>query len=277
MPFALEQQHHRLPVHGIVVYDENAHARQAFRRCGKRRVRAEHAARQRHDDFGARAAAARPQPQVATRRLRECPGQRELHLATAARLGKAERRRQPLLRFNGQGRTGIPQRGDDRGSRRDHVQPQLARRLSGAQPAQREVEQFGQHLRELRHRAGHHGQVTGNRAQHLDAQLAECGLALRQDAVDHDRRIAGLRGARRVRGQLQEMARDLGRAPHFAVQQHEGAGALRIEGSTVEQIGERADGGEAVVQGVQNVCRTVVEDDVRNGGGCGGFGGRWRF
>ena len=56
-----------------------------------------------------------------------------------------------------------------------------------------------------------------------------------------------------MRGELEEVARDFGGAPHLAVQQHERAGALGIEGAAVEQVREGADGGKAVVQGIENV------------------------
>ena len=65
-------------------------------------------------------------------------------------------------------------------------------------------------------------------------------------------------------GELQEMARDLGGAAHLAVQQHECARAFRIEGTAVEQIGEGADRGEAVVQGVENVGGAFVENNMLN-------------
>jgi hypothetical protein len=47
--------------------------------------------------------------------------------------------------------------------------------------------------------------------------------------------------------ELQEVTGDFGGAANFAVQQHQRAGALGIEWAAVEQIGERADGGESVV------------------------------
>ena len=84
MAFTLEQQHHRLPVHGVVVYDEDAHPRQILGGRGVRRLRAQQAAGQGDDHLGTRAAAARPQAQAPTRRLREGTRERKLDLATTA-------------------------------------------------------------------------------------------------------------------------------------------------------------------------------------------------
>jgi hypothetical protein len=111
----------------------------------------------------------------------------------------------------------------------------------------------------------------------LDAELAERGLALRQHAVDHDRCVARLGRTRRVRRELEEMARDLGGAADFAVQQHERPRPFRVQRAAVQQIGEGADRGESVVQGVEYVRRPLIEDDVLHGGGCRGFGAGWRL
>jgi hypothetical protein len=46
------------------------------------------------------------------------------------------------------------------------------------------------------------------------------------------------------------------------VQQHERARTFGIEGTAVQQIGEGTDGGEAVVEGVQDVGCALIEDDV---------------
>jgi len=61
------------------------------------------------------------------------------------------------------------------------------------------------------------------------------------------------------------------------MQQHQRAGAFGIERAAMQQIGESADGGEAVVQGIENVGRAFVEDDVLDlGRGLrGGLEGRW--
>ena len=80
-----------------------------------------------------------------------------------------------------------------------------------------------------------------------------------------------------MRGELQEMARDFRRAPDFAVQQHERARALGVEWAAMQQIGEGADRRQAVIQRVENVGGAVVEYDVLNGRGSGGFVGRWRL
>ena len=78
-------------------------------------------------------------------------------------------------------------------------------------------------------------------------------------------------------GQLQEVARDFGSAANLAVQEHEGTRALWIEGAAMQQVGQRADGREAVVQRIEHVGRAFVEDDVLHvRRGCGGFRG-WRW
>ena len=69
-----------------------------------------------------------------------------------------------------------------------------------------------------------------------------------------------------MRGELEEVAGDFGGAPHFAVQQHQRARALGIEGAAVQQIGERADRGEAVVQRIEYVGGAFIEHDMLNVG-----------
>jgi hypothetical protein len=157
---------------------------------------------------------------------------------------------------------------------RDHLGASAA--AARPQPAQGKVQQLRQHLGQLRHGAGDHRQIVRHRAMDLDAELAERGLALRQHAVDHHGRVARLGGARRVGGELQEMARDFGGAADFAVQQHQRPRPFRVQRAAVQQIGEGTDRGEAVVQGVEHVRRAFIEDDVLQGGGCRGFGGGWR-
>jgi hypothetical protein len=46
------------------------------------------------------------------------------------------------------------------------------------------------------------------------------------------------------------------------VQQHQRAGTLGIERTAVQEISERADRSEAVVQRVEDVCGALVYDDV---------------
>ena len=84
MALPFEQEHHRLPVHGVVVDDEDSHARQAFRGGSVSRLRPQEAAGQRDDDLGAAAAAARPEPQAAAGGLGQGARERELHLTATA-------------------------------------------------------------------------------------------------------------------------------------------------------------------------------------------------
>ena len=184
-----------------------------------------------------------------------------------------------LLGFDGQRRSRIPQRYHHGWPGRHSIQAQLARGLGRAQPSQREVEQLRQHLRELRHGARDHRQISRHGAVQLYPELPKGRLALRQHSVDHDGCIARLRGARGVHGKLQEVTGDLGGAPDLAVQQHEGARALRIERAAVQQIGKPADRRETIVQRVEDVRRAFIEDDVFDFRWAqAGFGGRrgWR-
>src|SRR5258705_257329 len=279
VPLPLEQQLHRLAVHLVVVHHQDAQLRQRLGGGAGARQGAEHALGERDDDFGSGGTAPQPQAQTAAGRLREGARQREFDLAAAARLREPERRDEPLLRLDGQRRSRIPQGEHDRGTRLDRIDAQLARRRRLAQAAQSKVEQLGQHLAQLRHGAGDHGQIRRHVAQHLDAQLAEGGISLGEHAVHDHARVARLGGTDRVVGQFQEMRRDLGGTAHLAVQHHQGAGALRIEWAAMQQVGECTDRGETVVQRVEDVRGALVHDDVADlrwrGARRRGWG-RWR-
>src|SRR5258708_23629006 len=65
-----------------------------------------------------------------------------------------------------------------------------------------------------------------------------------------------------MRGEVEEVLCDPRRPPHFAVQHHQRPGALGVERAAVQQVRERSDCGEAVVQRIQHVRGTFVEHDV---------------
>ena len=96
-------------------------------------------------------------------------------------------------------------------------------------------------------------------AGELHAQLPEGDFPLGEHAVQDDGRVGRLGGADRVLGQLQEVLGDLGGAAYLAVQHHQRAGPLGVERAAVQQVGQRADRREAVVQGVEYVGRSFVQ------------------
>ena len=118
---------------------------------------------------------------------------------------------------------------------------------------------------QLRAGAGDERQRLGDRAHHPDAKLLEGGVAQGEDRIEHRARVARLGGALGMLGQLEEMLGDLRRAPHLAMQRGEGAGALGVERAARQQVGQRADRGQPVVEGVQHVGGALVEGDVRDG------------
>ena len=75
-------------------------------------------------------------------------------------------------------------------------------------------------------------------------------------------------------GELEEVTGDFGGAAHFAVQQDQRAGSFRVEWAAVEQIGQRPDGGQPVVQRVEYVGRPLIEDDRFDLRWCGASLGR---
>ncbi len=99
MTLTLQQQAHRLAVHRVVVHHEDAQLGERRRGSGGTRQRREHALGERHDDLGA-AAGTRAQSQRSPRRLGQRARQGELDFPAARALRKAERRHQPLLRFD---------------------------------------------------------------------------------------------------------------------------------------------------------------------------------
>ena len=120
-----------------------------------------------------------------------------------------------------------------------------------------------------------------NASHQLHPQLPERPLALGEHAVQHDRAVGRLRRPDGVLCQLEEVLRDLGRAPHLAVQHHQRPGALRVERATMQQVRQRPDGREAVVESIQHVRGTLVQHHVLHFGrgealrrGWGGHGRR---
>jgi hypothetical protein len=74
-----------------------------------------------------------------------------------------------------------------------------------------------------------------------------------------------------MRGKFEEVTGDLGRTADFAVQQDQRARPLRIERAAVQQVSQGADGGESIVQCIENVGGAFVKNDVLEGGRGRGF------
>ena len=79
-----------------------------------------------------------------------------------------------------------------------------------------------------------------------------------------------------MRGELEKVTRDFGGPADLAVQQHQGTRTFGIERTAVQQIGERADSRQPIVQGIENVGGAFIEHHVFDGGiADGGFGNGW--